>query len=149
MEDRPVPASGVRWLNLCDIANVLLHDDNWNPCDLHSPIQHLVPTPITIDNDIQFGEGKEIIVNIPINPRGMNDVYVDDIIPLTVGLPNTVNMSRCESAALLAIHATVRESHPDDPSPGEFMESRAKLTAEAGLSEIKTVLVGFLISDDS
>ena len=59
---------------ICDIANVLLHDDNWNPRDLHSPIQHLVPMPITIDNDIQFGEGKELIVNIPINPRGMNDV---------------------------------------------------------------------------
>ena len=125
---------------ICDLANVVMHDDDWNPRDLRSPIQHLVPTPITLDSDIPFGEGRELIVNIPINPRGINDVYVDDIIPLTVGLPNTDNMLRCESAALLAIHATVRESHPDDPSPREFMESRAKLIAEAGLTELKTVL---------
>ncbi len=125
---------------VCDLANVVTHDDDWNPRDLHSPIQHLVPAPITLDDDIPFGEGRELIVNIPINPRGINDIYVDDIIPLTVGLPNTDNMLRCESAALLAIHATVRESHPDDPSPREFMESRAKLTAEAGLTELKTIL---------
>ena len=125
---------------ICDLANVVMHDDDWNPSDLHSPIQHLVPSPITLDSGIPYGEGRELIVNIPINPRGINDIYVDDIIPLTVGLPNTDNMSRCECAALLAIHATVRESHPNDPSPREFMESRAKLTAEAGLTEIKTVL---------
>ena len=110
---------------ICDLANVVMHDDDWNPRDLRSPIQHLVPTPITLDSDIPFGEGRELIVNIPINPRGINNIYVDDIIPLTVGLPNTDNMSRCESAALLAIHATVRESHPNDPLPREFMESRA------------------------
>jgi len=61
-----------------------MHDDDWNPRDLRSPIQHLIPTPITLDSDIPFGEGRELIVNIPISPRGINNVYVDDIIPLTV-----------------------------------------------------------------
>ena len=55
---------------ICDLANVVMHDDDWNPRDLRSPIQHLVPTPITLDSDIPFGEGRELIVNIPINPRG-------------------------------------------------------------------------------
>jgi hypothetical protein len=58
-----------------------------------------------------FGEGRELIVNIQVNPRGTNDVYVDNIIPLTVGLPGTDNTASCASAALLAIHATTRECH--------------------------------------
>jgi hypothetical protein len=117
-----------------------MHDDVWDPHVLHSPIQHLIPEPITLDDNIPFGEGRELIVNIQVDPRGTNDVYVDDIIPLTVGQPGTDNTARCASAALLAIHATTRESHQDDPSPREFMESRGKLIAEAGLTEIKTIL---------
>jgi hypothetical protein len=88
-----------------------MHDNDWDPRTLHSPIQHLIPPPITLDDNVPFGKGKELIVNIDVNPKGMNDVFVDDIIPITVGLPGTDNMLRCESAALLAIHVTTRESH--------------------------------------
>ena len=90
---------------------------------LHSRIQHLIPEPITLDDNIPFGEGRELIVNIQVDPRGTNDVYVDDIIPLTVGQPGTDNTARCASAALLAIHATTRESHQDDPSPQELWQA--------------------------
>jgi len=129
---------------ICDLATAILHDDLWKPAELHSPTQNLVPPPKPMEDNVPFGIGQELIVDIDVNPRGFNDVYIDDMIPLTVDIPGTDNLERCEAAALLAIHATARPNHPDEPIPQEEMEARNKLSAEAGLEETKTIL-GWLI----
>jgi hypothetical protein len=41
-----------------------------------------------------------------VNPRGTHDIYIDDMIPLTVDIPGMDNLARCAAAGLLAIHAT-------------------------------------------
>ena len=47
---------------------------------------------------------------------------------------------RLERAILLAIHVAARQKHPSEPIPGEEMAALAKLLAEAGAEEIKTIL---------
>ena len=83
-----------------------------------------------MEDNVPFGIGHELIVDIDVNPRGFKDVYIDDMIPITVDIPATDNLKRCEAATLLAIHATARPNHPDEPIPREEMEARNKLFAE-------------------
>ncbi len=93
-----------------------------------------------MDGDVPFGIGKELIVEIESNSRGAHDIYIDDMIPLTVDIPGTDNLARCATARLLAIHATAQAKHPDEPILREEMEARNKLSTEAGLKEEKIIL---------
>ena len=70
------------------------------------PTQNLVPPPKVMDDDIPFGIGKELIVDIDVNPRGIQDIYINDMIIITVDIPGTNNLARCAAAGLLAIHTT-------------------------------------------
>lgn len=81
---------------VCDLANAILHDNDWDPHTLHLPIQHLVPSSITLDDSVPFGEAKELIVAIQIDSRGINDIYVDDIVPPTCRVQTT-----CHDAQVL------------------------------------------------
>ena len=125
----------------CDLSNALLHDDNWDPAALASPSQHRVPAP-NRDAEMHrpFGVGRELIVDIPINHRGIYDLYLDDVIGLTLDMPGTNNLERSAGAHLLAIAATARPSHDNEPIPRETMEAEAKLAAEASPEEIKLIL---------
>ena len=88
----------------CDLSNALLHDDDWDPTTLASPSQHRVPQP-NRDEEMHrpFGVGRELVVEIPINHRGIYDIYLDDIIGLTIDMPGTNNIERSAGAHLLAI----------------------------------------------
>jgi hypothetical protein len=68
----------------------------------------------TKNNDVPFGIGKELIVGILMNPRGIRDIYINDMIPLMVDIPGTNNLARCAAAGLLAIHATAQPMHPKE-----------------------------------
>ncbi len=125
---------------ICNLATTILHDDSWDPVDLHSPTQNLVPPPTVMDDNIPFNIKKELIVDIEVNPRETHDICIDDMIPLTVDIPGTDNLARCVAAGLLAIHATAQPKHPDEPIPREEMEARNKLSAEVGLKEEKIIL---------
>ena len=93
-----------------------------------------------LDDDIPLRAGAELIVDIPINLRGLHDVYIDDVILLTVDIPGTDNIARKKSAYLLAINTTARPNHPKEPIPSESMDVQDTLFAEAGLMEIKMIL---------
>ena len=108
---------GVISESICDLANAILLNDDWDHNVVMSPDQELVPQRICLDDNIPFGQGKELIVDIPIDPRGMVDVYIDDLIGLTVEIPNSKNVARLERATLLALHTIARPVHPDEPIP--------------------------------
>ncbi len=132
---------GVFSKTICDLANAILFNNNWDPFDLLAPNQQpLVPPRVLLDNNIPFGAGAELIVDIPINPRGSHDVYINDVILLTVNIPGTNNIARGQSASLLAINTTTRLNHPKEPIPRESMDARYKLFAEANLTETKMIL---------
>ena len=87
-----------------------------------------------------FSEGKELIVDIPVDPRGTVDVYIDDTISLCVDLEGSDNVERLKQCSLLAINAASRDVHLNEPIPRVEMAEKKKLLAEAGPDEIKTIL---------
>ncbi len=46
---------------ICDLANAILLNDDWDPSDLFAPNQPLVPPRALLDDDIPFGEGAEFV----------------------------------------------------------------------------------------
>ena len=125
---------------ICDLANATLFKDNWDPFDLIAPNQLLVAPRVLLDNDILFGAVMELIINIPINPHGLHDVYINYVILLMVNIPGTNNIAHGQSTSLLAIKTTTRPNHPEELIPRESIDARDKLLAEAGLTEIKMIL---------
>ena len=37
-----------------------------------------------VDESIPFGKAKELIVDVPVDPRGFVDVYIDNLISLAM-----------------------------------------------------------------
>jgi hypothetical protein len=85
-----------------------------------------------------------LIVNIPVNPRGNTDVYIDDFTSLAVDIEGTDNLERCNRAPLLAFGTCSRPLNSNEPIPCETMEARNKLYSEALLEEQKTSLGRFI-----
>ena len=69
-----------------------------------APNGHLVPPLLLLDNFIPFAEGKDLIIDVPVDARGTADVYIDDTIALTLEAEDSNNVHRLEQAILLAIH---------------------------------------------
>ena len=72
--------------SICDLANAILFSNKWDPLSLQSPNQHLVPDKIILDDDIPFEIGQDLIVDIPVDPQGTVDFYIDDVCGLTVDI---------------------------------------------------------------
>ena len=86
-----------------------------------------------------------MIIHIPVDARGIVDLYIDDFIGLTVDLNNTDSATRLEHAPLLGLTVVSREVSPFEPLPCDDMDARNKLIAETGLSETKIIL-GWLLN---
>jgi hypothetical protein len=52
------------------------------------PAQHFVPNKIVLDDNIPFGIRRHFIVNIPVDPRGTVNLYMDNFIGLMVDIDN-------------------------------------------------------------
>jgi hypothetical protein len=91
-----------------------------------------------LDDDIPFGIGRDLVVDIPVDPRGTIDLYIDDYCGLMVDIGD--NAIRLERAPLLALGSAACEVATTEPLPRDDIEARNKLLAEAGLTEIKTFL---------
>ena len=131
---------GVVSESICDLAMRILQDEDWDPNTLHAPNPELVPRAKMLDDGIPFAVGRKLIVDVPVNPKGVTDVYIDDTVGLTVDVEDSNNVMRLERALLLAIFTAARPKHPSEPIPREEMAALAKLLAEAGLEETKTIL---------
>lgn len=129
---------GVISESICDLANALLHDDNWDPATLSAPSS--VPPKHLLGDEIPFGIGRDLIVDLPVDPRGKIDCYIDDTVGITVDLPDTNNCAQMERASLLAIHTTARPIHQQEPLLHDEMAARQKLFAEGALEERKIIL---------
>ncbi len=79
-------------------------------------------------------------MDIKVNPRETHNIYINNLIPLTVDIPGTDNLARCAAAGLLAIHTTAQPKHPNYLIPREEMEARNKLSSESKLKEEKFIL---------
>ena len=131
---------GVTSESIFDLAIAILQDKNWNPKSLRAPGSELVPKKRILDDDVPFGVGKELIVNVPVDPKGIAEVYIDDTIALGVDMHDSDNSLRLENEILLAIHTAARPIHAEEPIPREEMAALTKFLAEAGLEETKMIL---------
>jgi hypothetical protein len=108
--------------SICNLANAILLNDEWDHLSLQSPAQHLVPNKITLEDDIPFGIGRDLIVHIPVDPRGTVDLYIDDFCGLTVDIDN--NATHRNRAPLLALGSAAQEVAEIEPLPRDDIEAR-------------------------
>ena len=125
---------------ICDLAMHILQHEDWDPSTLHAPNQELLPVAKLMPDDVPFGEGRQLITDVPIDPKGMVEVYIDDTCGLTIDIAETNNTLRLERAILLAIYVASRPKDSNEPIPREEMAALNKLIAEAGLEEQKIIL---------
>ena len=131
---------GIMSETICDLANELLKCDDWEPRTLHASVQADIPPRECFNDDVPFATGRELIVDVDVDPRGYADVYIDDTTALGVDLPGTNNADRLEAAIPLAIEVAARPKDENEPIPREAMVAEDKLTAEGGLAETKVIL---------
>jgi hypothetical protein len=124
---RPNPSKwGMVGETCIDLANAIQLDPNWDPDELFSPSQHLVPKYKPLPDDIPFAQAKELFVNISVNDKGRNDGYIDDSIGIaadlladSAGEGESENVKRLR-AILLSIHILARPGDPNmNPSRGK------------------------------
>jgi len=132
--------------SVCDLIIAIQQHDDWDPlttlfakeAQAHMPPKELLP------DDVPFGIGRDLIINIPIDPLGTVDVYIDDFLGLTIDLDDSDNATRLERAPLLGLTAVSREVAKAKPLPWDEMDVRKKLVTETGLTEIK-IMLGWIL----
>ncbi len=77
---------------MCDLTTAILHNNEWDPMTLFGRNQHLVPSSRRLDDQILFGKGRELIVDINVDSQGVNDIYIDDLVSLTVEVEGSDNL---------------------------------------------------------
>jgi hypothetical protein len=112
------------------------------PCLSNLLAKHLVPDKIVFANDAPFGIRRDLIVDIPFNPRGTVDLYIDDFVGLAVDIND--NAVHLEQAPLLAVGSAAQEVSKVKPLPHDDKEAQPKLIAEKGLTKQKSIL-GWLL----
>ncbi len=75
----------------------------------------------------------------------MNDIYINDLVSLSVEVEGSDNLIRCDRAPLLMFNMCSRPLDDNEPISRETMEVRNKLESKALLEETKTIL-GWLIN---
>jgi hypothetical protein len=131
---------GVKSETICDLANKLIVSKEWNSLTLHATVQPLIPPKKFLTNNLPLGQARKLIIDVPVDPRGKIDIYIDNMTGLTVDVPGTDNAARMEAAIPLAIEVAAQPNDPNESIPCESMIARDKLTAEGGLSETKMIL---------
>ncbi len=99
-----------------------------------------MPEKTHLTDDIPFGIGKELVVDIPVDPRGKIDTYINNFVGLMVDIDGSDNAKRMESAPLLRVSVMSREVSELEPLPCDDMDARNKLIAETGLTKQNIIL---------
>jgi hypothetical protein len=130
------------WGCLCeattDLCNALILNKHWDHTILHDPLTSSLNIPQSLPDSIPFAKSKHLSVLIPSNNIGKSDVFIDDII--AISLDKEDNINRVCSAAILAIHTVTRPLDPSDEILRKEIISMKKFQAEGSPSEVKTVL---------
>jgi predicted DsbA family dithiol-disulfide isomerase len=82
-----------------------------------------------------FADAKDMAFNIPRNPIGAVDCYIDYLCTICVDLDS--NAERCASAFGLAVEVVGRPFDLDDSLPRDALLSLKKLQGEGQQAEIK------------
>jgi hypothetical protein len=76
---RPNPSKrGAASESITDLANAIPHCNEWNHDELFAPSSLLIQPAEALPDEIPLTKGKELIIDVPVDPRGINEVYIDD-----------------------------------------------------------------------
>jgi hypothetical protein len=115
---------GIESETICDLANELIVSKEWNPLTLHATVQPLIPPKKFLTNNLPLSQARKLVIDVPMDPRGKIDVYINDTTGLTVEVPGTDNAACMEAAIPLAIEVAARPNDPNEPIPCEPMIAR-------------------------
>ena len=85
-----------------NLATDILHCDEWDPSEIHSPFQHMMPKPKPLPPHIPFAPAKILIVALPQEDHSKFDVYIDDTVAIGPDLPSII--PRLAACILLSFH---------------------------------------------
>ena len=122
----------------CDLAHSILNHPDWDPSTLFSPLISQVPPDDDLPDNIPFTQALPTIVQTNINPRGVIDFYIDNLITASPDLQG--NKDRARVAVLLAIHIMGPPLPQTETIPRDELVSISKFLAESNLSKIKFFL---------
>jgi hypothetical protein len=106
------PASPNLWRNfsdsISDLSTAIAKDSSWDPGELHSPLQGLIPMTVSASDDVPFGQALPMCVTLPSSCEGTYkaDVFIDHVI--SVVLDKNQGCKKGVAVSLLAIHAVTR-----------------------------------------
>lgn len=126
--------------SICDLANAIMNDPDWDPSTVYSPFQDLLPEDEFLPDDIPIAQALPMIVNPPLAPHAKNDVYIDD----DVTVCTEDNADRARGGTLLAMHVFRRPNEEVEPIKRLKLPSLVKLKGEGRLEERKMIL-GWII----
>ena len=125
--------------SITDLANAILQCKEWDPNQVKSPLQYLIPDYKSDNSDTrEFAQTLDTAVNVEVHDSGQVDCYIDDL--TTVILDLEENRIRGAAAVLLAIFLVGRPVDPNDPIKQVDLVSLSKLKVEASLEEHKILL---------
>jgi hypothetical protein len=129
---------------LCtDLANDILHCDQWNPRELKSPHAEKIRDPVYLDSNIPYTKAKELDVILPTDDYGRIDDFIDDGIVIIPDLED--NKNRALQALLLAIHILFRPVDDNENIRRDDCLSLSKLQDEGFLTE-NPIILGWRIN---
>lgn len=123
---------------ICDIANELIQNSQWDHKKLFDPISLHLSVPKRLPPETPLGHALPLAIEIPENDLGKGNIYIDDSIFVCPDLLN--NTDRISRAVPLAINCLARPVSSSEPLDRKSLISMKKFLAEASLEECKTIL---------
>ena len=114
---------------IIDLAKAILSCKEWDPDKLHLPIKDSIPTAKHLDKAIPIAPARSIIVDIPDNPQGKVNLYIDNGVSISCE-PDDGNLQQLENVVPLAIYLVAREMHKHESLPRDDMLTIHKMLAE-------------------
>jgi hypothetical protein len=123
---------------IIDVCNSIIQNEYWDHDSIYDPISDQLQEKICLHESVPFHPAKELSVHLPLNDRGIADIYIDD----SIGVAPDIDSApiRVNRAIVLAIQILARPLNLDDPIPRSHIISQKKLIAEGQLEECKTIL---------
>ena len=124
-----------------DLANEIGQCEDWDPTNLHNPVQAVAPDPIYWhDPHEPCAPALPMAVGVPPVQRGKVDGFIDDLIHVFWDTPS--NVERLPHVVPLAMFVTSRPHAGDtyEPLPRRDILSLPKLKAEGAPAESQIIL---------
>ncbi len=122
---------------MCNLTTAILYNKEWDLTTLFGRNQHLVPLARRLDDDIHFKEGQKLIVDIEVDTRGTNNIYIDDLVSLAVEIKGLDNLFWCNRAPLLMSNTWSRPLDPNKPFQGKRWKPEIYLSQKTCLKRQK------------